>query len=70
MPSYKIDKTLKIFFSVLSVILWLGILMSGLSHIHWLLYIPAISFSVAAIFGICPGIFISRWIAQEQSNKD
>lgn len=70
MPSIKIDLSLRIFFSVVSVILWLGILMTGLSHVHWLLYIPAIFFTIAAIFGICPGLFISRWIAQAQSKDN
>lgn len=69
MDSMKIDRSMRIFFTVVATILWLGIIMSGLSNIHWLLYIPTIFFTIAAAFGICPGMMFSKMIAGNSNSE-
>lgn len=58
----KIDHSMRLFFGVVATLMWLGILMTGLSHVHWLLYVPTVFFTVAAALGICPGIWISKMV--------
>ena len=62
---YKISKSMRFFFSIVSVILWLTIYLTGFNTIHWLIYIPAVFFVFAAVSGICPGIIISRMLFKE-----
>ncbi len=35
-------------------VIWLGIILTGFSDVHWALYIPAAGMTFAAITGICP----------------
>ena len=51
----KTSKPERVWFALVSVVLWTGIYLSGFSNINWLVYLPAASFSFAAITGICPG---------------
>jgi len=67
MASMKIDQSMRIFVGTVAAFLWLGILMTGLAHASWLLYIPVAFFSFAAAVGICPGMFVSRLIAGKKT---
>jgi hypothetical protein len=68
MKKYMIGKSMRLFFTVVGSILWLGIWLTGFSQVHWLLYVPAVFFLFAAVTGICPGIIISRMIMGENPN--
>jgi len=59
-PRLKIDNSTRFFLLVVSTLIWLGIWLTGFASAHWLLYIPAAFLLVAAILGICPGMFFSR----------
>lgn len=63
--TYRIGKTLRLFFTVSGCVLWLGIWLTGFVTVHWLLYVPAVSFLFAAATGICPGYIFSRKITGE-----
>lgn len=57
---YKIDTATKVFFFIAGLTLWLGIWLTGFEVVHWIFYLPATFFIIAAITGICPGMIISR----------
>jgi hypothetical protein len=42
-------------FIVMSVLMWLGIFLTGFKNVSWVLYLPAIASAVAGISGICMG---------------
>lgn len=66
MKSYLLGKSMRLFFLVAGSILWLGIWLTGFAVVHWVLYLPAVFFYVAAITGICPGIIVSRLLLGEK----
>lgn len=68
MRKHKLGGAMRFFFLIVSVILWAGILLTGLQTVHWLLYIPGLFFPFAAITGICPGIIISNRIFGKESD--
>lgn len=48
-------------FTFAAVVIWLGIWLTGFEVVHWLLYIPALVVTFAAVSGLCVGgIFFSR----------
>jgi hypothetical protein len=51
----KSPKSMRVWFAVVGVVLWSGIYLTGFSHVHWLIYVPATAFVFSAITGICPG---------------
>jgi hypothetical protein len=67
MEKYKIGKSMRVFLLFVGVILWCGILLTGFAVIHWIIYLPAVLFILAAATGICPGMALSKLIANEKS---
>ena len=51
---------MRVFFLITASILWLGIWLTGFANIHWVLYLPPVFLTFAAITGICPGMMITR----------
>jgi hypothetical protein len=45
--------------------MWTGIWLTGFDKVHWLLYVPAVFFYLAAATGICVGLVISRMLFKE-----
>lgn len=66
MQRWKVNGAMRVFFAVVASVLWLGIWLTGFRQAHWLLYIPAAGMALAAISGICPGMFFSRLIARSR----
>lgn len=62
MNEYKIGKSMRFFFAFAGAVIWLGILLTGVDIVHWLLYVPAVFFTFAVVTGICPGIIISNMV--------
>jgi hypothetical protein len=56
----KASTAVRFFFLFVSTVIWLGIWETGFSTAHWLLYVPAIFLSFAAITGICPGLIVAN----------
>jgi len=51
---------MQVFFLIISLMLWLGIYLTGFNAVHWVLYLPAVFLAFAAITGICPGIMLTK----------
>ncbi len=51
----KIDCSMRMVFAVISVLMWIGIGLTGFTNVHWFIYIPAIITAIVAITGICMG---------------
>jgi len=51
----KSPKSMRVWFAVVGLVLWIGIYLTGFSHVHWLIYVPAAAFIFSAVTGICPG---------------
>ncbi len=65
MKNYKIDATMRLFFTVPAILIWLGIWLTGFGVAHWILYLPAAFFTFAIITGICPGLIITKLIMKK-----
>lgn len=70
MERLKAGAAMRFFLFVAGSILWLGIYLTGLHNVHWLLYVPAVFFYFAALTGICPGYIVSRMIFPDRSRPD
>jgi len=47
---------IRIQFIAVSLLIWLGIGLTGLSQASFVLYIPAVALFVAGVVGVCPGL--------------
>lgn len=48
------------YFSIAAVV-FIGIMLTGFSNVHWFLYIPVVFLIFAGVTGFCPGlVFWSR----------
>ena len=70
MEKYKSDKATRFFLFVSATFVWIGIWLTGFDAAHWVLYIPAIFFTLAVITGICPGMIVSKLLFGEKSSSD
>jgi len=68
MNSLKIDPPLRMFFAMLGIVIWLGVWLTGFGVAHWLFYIPAVFLSLAAITGLCPGVFMARKLVGKENS--
>lgn len=50
----KASVQMRIWFAFFGSVIWAGIVLTGFSTVHWLLYVPAAGMSFAALTGICP----------------
>jgi hypothetical protein len=65
----KASATLRFWYTAIACLLWAGIYLSGFA-IHWLLYLPACGFTVAALTGICPShLAVSNVIGDKEDLK-
>lgn len=51
----KLGCPMRLVFIVMSILIWLGIFLTGFGNIHWILYLPAIGSAFAGLSGICMG---------------
>ncbi len=49
---------LRMQFLFMTVVIFAGILLTGLHTAHWFLYLPVVMFLFAGISGICPGLLL------------
>jgi len=56
----KIGKSVRVFFTFISIIMWLGIWLTGFSQTHWLLYLPASLLLFSGLTGISPGLYLTK----------
>ncbi len=61
MEKLLIGKPMRAFFLFAGVLMWLGIWLTGFGAVHWVLYLPTVFFTFAAVTSICPGmIFMNK----------
>lgn len=46
--------TMRLWFAFMAAILWTGIYLTGFGQVNGLMYVPAIGFTAAGLFGYCP----------------
>lgn len=51
---------MKMVFLTVAGLLALGIYLTGVEEVHWLLFVPPAMLVFAAVTGICPGLMIWR----------
>jgi hypothetical protein len=66
MNDLKIDPALRLFLAVVATMIWLGVWLTGFGTAHWIFYIPGVLLMLAAVTGLCPGIYISRMVMGKQ----
>ncbi len=50
--------SMRFLFLTIAALIWAGIWLSGYNSVHWILYLPAVFLTIAAVTGICPGLHI------------
>ena len=66
----KINLALRAFFLFFGSLLWIGIWLTGFDVAHWVLFLPATFFIIAAVIGICPGLIFFEGIFNERQAQD
>ena len=66
MEKFKINPTQRAFFLFVTVVIFLGIWLTGFNVVHWLLYFPPVVMGFAAVTGICPGLGFMRMVIPEK----
>ena len=51
---------LRMLFLFMAAFISLGIWLTGINNVHWLLYIPPAALLFAGITGICPGMILFK----------
>ena len=51
---------IRMLFLFMAAFISLGIWLTGINNVHWLLYIPPVVLVFAGVTGICPGYMIFR----------
>lgn len=66
MNHFRSSPAARLFFLTVSLVIWLGIWLTGFDTVHWVLYIPAVFLLFAAVTGYCPGMIITKTIFKEK----
>ncbi len=59
---FKASNSVRLFFVNVTMLLMVGIWLSGFEKVHWFMYAAPVFFMFAAITGFCPGLIISKKI--------
>lgn len=46
--------TMRLWFALMAILLWIGIYLTGFGQVNWLIYLPTVGFTAAALVGYCP----------------
>lgn len=49
-----------------ALVMMIGIGLSGFNQVHWFSYVMPVIFTIAAIFGVCPGINLWKIVLKEK----
>ncbi len=60
------SKALRLQFLITGLVISLGIWLTGIDNVHWVLFLPAGFLTLAGITGICPGLIISKLMFGEK----
>ena len=67
---FKASNTVRLFFFNSSILLLIGIWLTGFDKVHWLLYIFPAFLLFAAATGFCPGMVMSKYILRTLGMKE
>lgn len=67
MNHFRSGPAARLFFLTVSLVIWLGIWLTGFEIVHWVLYLPAVFLLFAAVTGYCPGMIITKTLLKENS---
>ena len=59
------SKALRMTFLVIGLFISLGIWLTGIELVHWILFLPAGFLVFAGVSGICPSLVINKMIFKE-----
>lgn len=59
---FKASNSVRLFFVNVTILLMIGVGLTGFRTVHWFLYVGPVFFMFAAITGYCPGLMISKKI--------
>jgi len=59
------SKALRLTLLTIGTILSLGIWLTGVNTVHWVLYVPTAFVLFAGITGICPGLIFNKILFKE-----
>jgi hypothetical protein len=51
---------IRMLFLVMAALILLGIWLTGFNTVHWVLYLPVVALTFAAVTGICPGYMVFK----------
>jgi len=56
---FNASKTIRLFFLNLSVMIVIGIWLTGFETVHWFAWVPPVFLVIGAITGFCPGMIVT-----------
>lgn len=56
---FNASKQVRLFFLNLSIMIIIGLWLTGFDNVHWFAYWPPAFLLIAAITGFCPGMIVS-----------
>lgn len=65
MNHFRSSPAARLFFLIMSSLIWLGIWLTGFDVVHWWLYFPPSFLLFAAVTGYCPGMIITKTLFKE-----
>jgi len=66
MSKFKISSAMRVFLLFVAVVIWCGILLTGIRNVHWFMFVVPVVFPIAALINFCPGMALSRIISKEK----
>ena len=66
MKKYIIGNALRMTFLFMATLIWVGLWLTGINSVHWVLFLPAAFLTFAGITGICPGLILNKIILKEK----
>lgn len=59
------SKSVRVVLTVLGLLVWVAMFITGLQNIHWLFYLPAVFATLGGVTGYCPGMILMKLIFRE-----
>lgn len=57
---FKASNSVRLFFVNITIVMLIGIWLSGFAQVHWFIYAVPLFLTFAAMTGFCPGLMISK----------
>ncbi len=70
MIKFKLTGATRLFLFIIAIILWCGLLLTGISNVHWFMFVVPVVFPIAALINFCPGMALTRSIVKEEKKPE